>query len=83
VGVNGGVDTLKGAILGDGGTATPIKAQFETAVDACDLLAGNPYDGERVTAGTRQFIIDRNFDASIVVCEIAVQNYPDVPRFWA
>jgi uncharacterized protein len=83
VGVNGGVDTLKGALLGEGGTATPIEAQFETVVDACDLLAGNPYDGARVTAGTRQFIIDRNFDAAIAVCEIAVQNYPDVPRFWA
>jgi uncharacterized protein len=83
VGSNGGVDTLKGALLGDGGAATPVEVQFETVIDACDLLAGNPYDGQRVTAGTRQFIIDRNFDAAIVVCEIAVQNYPDVPRFWA
>jgi uncharacterized protein len=83
VGSNGGVDTLKGALLGDGGAANPIEVQFETVVDACDLLAGNPYDGQRVTAGTRQFIIDRNFDAAIAVCEIAVQNYPDVPRFWA
>lgn len=83
VGSNGGVDTLKGALLGEGGAATPIEVKFETVVDACDLLAGNPYDGQRVTAGTRQFIIDRNFDAAIAVCEIAVQNYPDVPRFWA
>ena len=83
VGTNGGVDTLKGALLGDGGAATLVEAQFETVVDACDLLAGNPYDGQRVTAGTRQFIIDRNFDAAIAVCEIAVQTFPDVPRFWA
>ena len=83
VGTNGGVDFLKGAVLGEGGEATLVEARIETSIDACDMLAGNPYDGQRVTAGTRQFIIDRNFDAAIAVCEIAVQTYPDVPRFWA
>jgi TPR repeat protein len=83
IGSNGGVDSLTGARLGADGASDPIAVLVETHVDACDMLAGNPYDSKRVTAGTRQFIIDRNFDAAIAACEIAVQKYPDVPRFWA
>ncbi len=83
VGTTGGVDTFSGAVLGEGGQTTPVKAQIETSIDACDIMAGNPYDSQRVTAGTRQFIIDLHYDAAIVVCEIAVANHPDVPRFWA
>ncbi|MEL7527061.1 MAG: caspase family protein [Pseudomonadota bacterium] len=83
VGSNGGRDTFRSLALGEEGNTAPIEAQLDVYVDACDILAGNPYDSQRVTAGTRQFIIDRNFDAAIEVCEIAVANYPDVERFWA
>lgn len=83
VGSNGGRDKFRSIALRDEGDTDPIEAQLDVYVDACDILAGNPYDSQRVTAGTRQFIIDRNFDAAIEVCEIAVANYPDVVRFWA
>ncbi|MEM8700504.1 MAG: caspase family protein [Pseudomonadota bacterium] len=83
VGSNGGRDAFRSLALGEEGNTAPIEAQLDVYVDACDILAGNPYDSQRVTAGTRQFIIDRNFDAAIEVCEIAVANYPDVERFWA
>ena len=82
IGSNGGVDVFRGAALGADGRSIPVEATIETDVDACDMLAGNPYDSGRVTAGTRQFIIDRNYDVAIVVCEIAVAKHPDVPRFW-
>ncbi|WP_299473252.1 caspase family protein [uncultured Roseibium sp.] len=83
IGSNGGRDKFRSVALRDEGNTSPIEAQLDVYVDACDILAGNPYDSQRVTAGTRQFIIDRNFDAAIEVCEIAVANYPDVERFWA
>jgi TPR repeat protein len=83
VGSNGGVDKYEGLSLRNDGTVAETQVAVQTYIDACDMLAGNPYDGERVTAGTRQFIIDRNFDAAIAVCEIAVENNPDVVRFWA
>ena len=83
IGSNGGVGVFKGEALGADGTSTPVETTIETEVDACDMLAGNPYDSHRITAGTRQFIIDRNFDIAIVVCEIAIAKHPDVPRFWA
>jgi|GEM_PF-1795862 len=83
VGSNGGRDTFQSVALRNEGETSPIEAQLDVYVDACDILAGNPYDSQRVTAGTRQFIIDRNFDAAIEVCEIAVANFPDVVRFWA
>lgn len=83
VGSNGGRDSFRSIALRDEGDTAPIEAQLDVYVDACDILAGNPYDSQRVTAGTRQFIIDRNFDAAIEVCEIAVANYPNVVRFWA
>lgn len=83
VGSNGGRDKFRSIALRNEGDTAPIEAQLDVYVDACDILAGNPYDSQRVTAGTRQFIIDRNFDAAIEVCEIAVANYPDVVRFWA
>ncbi|TYC55696.1 caspase-1, p20 [Rhodobacterales bacterium] len=83
VGSNGGRDVFRSLALRPEGDTEPIEAQLDVYVDACDILAGNPYDSQRVTAGTRQFIIDRNFDAAIEVCEIAVARYPDVARFWA
>jgi TPR repeat protein len=83
IGSNGGIDQFVGAALRDNGEMLETRVAIETYVDACDILAGNPYDSQRVTAGTRQFIIDRNFDAAIAVCEIAVDTNPDVVRFWA
>jgi len=83
VGSNGGRDLFRSLALRDEGSTEPIEAQLDVYVDACDILAGNPYDSQRVTAGTRQFIIDRNYDAAIEVCEIAVGRHPDVVRFWA
>ena len=83
VGSNGGSDSFTGLELLDGGETTERQVTIETYVDACDMLAGNPYDSRRVTAGTRQFIIDRNYDAAIIACEIAVQKDPDNARFWA
>lgn len=83
VGSNGGLEALEGTVLGQGGATEPVRVDIETYVDACDMLAGNPYDSERVTAGTRQFILDRNFEGAIIVCELAVARYPEVVRFWA
>ena len=83
VGSNGGVEALEGQVLGPGGTTDPVRIDVESYVDACDMLAGNPYDAQRVTAGTRQFILDRNFESAIVACELAVERNPDVVRFWA
>ncbi len=83
VGSNGGRETLEGKVLGEGGATEPVAVDVESYVDACDMLAGNPYDSERVTAGTRQFILERNFEGAIVVCELAIARYPDVVRFWA
>ncbi|AZB65661.1 caspase-1, p20 [Cereibacter sphaeroides] len=83
IGSNGGLDSLRAEALREGGTTEPLEAAVETYVDACDMLAGNPYDSQRVTAGTRQFILDRNHDAAIAVCEIAVARHPEVVRFWA
>ncbi|WP_232520751.1 caspase family protein [Rhodobacter sp. CZR27] len=83
VGSNGGTDGFRAETLLDGGTTEPLAAEVEVYVDACDMLAGNPYDSQRVTAGTRQFILDRNFDAAIAVCEIAVEKHPEIVRFWA
>ncbi|MEO0634016.1 MAG: caspase family protein, partial [Pseudomonadota bacterium] len=83
IGSNGGLEALEGQVLGAGGATEPVRISVESYVDACDMLAGNPYDSERVTAGTRQFILDRNFDGAIVTCELAVERHPDVVRFWA
>lgn len=83
VGSNGGLEALEGMVLEPGGLTEPIGLEIESYVDACDMLAGNPYDRERVTAGARQFILDMNFDAAIVACELAVERRPDVVRFWA
>lgn len=83
IGSNGGLEALEGLVLAQGGATEPVNVELESYVDACDMLAGNPYDSERVTAGTRQFILDRNFDAAIVACELAVERQPDVVRFWA
>ncbi|WP_229724285.1 caspase family protein [Cribrihabitans marinus] len=83
VGSNGGLEALEGLALGQDGATDPVGVEIEVYVDACDMLAGNPYDSERVTAGTRQFILDRNFDAAIVACELAVDRQPEVVRFWA
>ncbi len=83
IGSNGGLEALEGQVLGAGGATEPVQVSVESYVDACDMLAGNPYDGKRVTAGTRQFILDRNFDGAIVTCELAVERHPDVVRFWA
>ncbi|MEM7318217.1 MAG: tetratricopeptide repeat protein, partial [Pseudomonadota bacterium] len=83
IGSNGGLEALEGQVLNQDGTTEPVGVEIESYIDACDMLAGNPYDGERVTAGTRQFILDRNFDAAIVACELAVERRPEVVRFWA
>ncbi|MGP3698916.1 caspase family protein [Rhodobacter sp. NSM] len=83
IGSNGGMDGFAAMTLREGGATEPLNVAVETYVDACDMLAGNPYDSQRVTAGTRQFILDRNFDAAIAVCEIAVERHPEVVRFWA
>jgi uncharacterized protein len=83
VGSNGGVDEVQLVQLQPDGTTDTAEVAVETFVHACDMLAGNPYDSARVTAGTRQFILDRNFDAAIVACELAVSEYPDVVRYWA
>ena len=82
VGSNGGLDAIEGVELGEGGTTDRLSVEVETYVDACDMLAGNPYDSQRVTAGTRQFILDHNYDAAIVTCELAVDRRPDVVRYW-
>lgn len=83
IGSNGGLETFEGFVLGQNGATEPIELEIESYVDACDMLAGNPYDDRRVTAGTRQFIMDRNFDAAIVACELAIERRPDVVRYWA
>ncbi len=83
IGSNGGVDRIEAAVLRDGGQKDAITAEVETFVHACDMLAGMPQDNKRVTAGARQFIVNRNFDAAIAACEIAVERHPEVPRFWA
>ncbi|MFL4470174.1 caspase family protein [Tateyamaria armeniaca] len=83
VGSNGGLEALEGDVLGPEGATDPVRIDIESYVDACDMLAGNPYDSARVTAGTRQFILDRNFEGAIAVCELAVARHPDTVRFWA
>lgn len=83
VGSNGGVETITAELLLPDGKRDDKSVRIEAFVHACDLLAGMPFDSQRVTAGAHQFIVNQNFDAAIVACEIAVETYPDVPRFWA
>ncbi|MGB5560209.1 MAG: caspase family protein [Paracoccaceae bacterium] len=83
VGSNGGTDDVQAQILKDGGQSDTVTVKVEAFVHACDMLAGEPQDSRRVTAGARQFILNQNADAAVVACELAVEQYPDVPRFWA
>lgn len=83
VGTNGGTENVQAQVLRDGGTSDQVNVDVEAFVHACDMLAGEPQDSRRVTAGARQFILNRNFDAAIVACELAIEEFPDVPRFWA
>jgi uncharacterized protein len=83
VGSNGGVEKVAAERLGGGGQTDDFAVEIEAFVHACDMLAGMPQDSQRVTAGARQFIVNRNFDAAIVACEIATEDHPDIPRFWA
>ena len=83
VGSNGGLEELDLQVLKDAGEVNQRGIAVEAFVHACDMLAGMPQDTKKVTAGTRQFILNRNFDAAIVSCEVAVDRHPDVPRYWA
>lgn len=83
VGTNGGTESVQAQVLRQGGASDTVDVDVEAFVHACDMLAGEPQDSRRVTAGARQFILNRNFDAAIVACELAVEEFPDVPRFWA
>jgi TPR repeat protein/uncharacterized caspase-like protein len=83
VGLNGGTDNLRLERLNPGGTREIVQSSVEVFVHACDLLAGMAQDSQKVTAGVRQFIINRNFEAAIVACEIATEEFPEIPRFWA
>lgn len=83
VGSNGGDDLISVDVLNQDGTKQTIDQRVIAWVHACDLLAGMPHDTRRVTAGMRQHLVDLNYDAAIAVCEIAVKDHPDVPRFWA
>ena len=83
VGTNGGTESVQAQVLRQGGASDRVAVDVEAFVHACDMLAGEPQDSRRVTAGARQFILNRNSDAAIVACELAVEEFPDVPRFWA
>ncbi|WP_095587960.1 caspase family protein [Actibacterium ureilyticum] len=83
IGTNGGTESVQAQVLRQGGASDTVDVDVEAFVHACDMLAGEPQDSRRVTAGARQFILNRNFDAAIVACELAVEEFPDVPRFWA
>ncbi|MGR3344774.1 MAG: caspase family protein [Paracoccaceae bacterium] len=83
VGSNGGIDKVTVQRLGNEGRTDNLDITIEAFIHACDMLAGEPQDSRRVTAGARQFTLNNNFDAAIVACELAVEDYPNVPRFWA
>ena len=83
IGSNGGDDRIVVEILQDNGSKLLVEQPVVVWVHACDLLAGMPHDTQRVTAGMRQHLVDLNFDAAIAVCEMAGEQFPDIPRFWA
>ncbi|MEZ5932625.1 MAG: caspase family protein [Alphaproteobacteria bacterium] len=83
VGTHGGKELVGFSVLGQGGARDDYEIGLESWVHACDLLAGMPEDIKRVTAGTREFILEMRADQAIEVCELAVADYPDNGRFAA
>jgi TPR repeat protein len=57
----------------------PYVVQLEITVDACDQLAGTPFDRQGVTLG--RFLNEIDTAAAIPACEAALAAHPEVPRF--
>lgn len=59
--------------------ALPFTARAEVEVTGCDRLAANPPDPDRVVEGIPREQVD--IPAAIAACRIAIERYPDEPRF--
>jgi TPR repeat protein len=81
IGTHGAAERLRFSVLDQNGQSHPYTVGVESWVHACDLFAGMPEDSRRVTAGTRQFILDMRYQQAIEVCELAVKEYPGIGRF--
>lgn len=59
------------------------QAQRASAVDRCDSLAANPHDPRKPDniLGARFSEVKDNADQALAACRIAVEMYPDDPRY--
>ena len=83
LGTHGGKEAIGFSVLDKEGERHSYEIGLEAWIHACDMLAGMPEDGHRVTAGTREFILSMRADQAIDVCELAVADYPKNGRFAA
>lgn len=83
VGTHGGRELIDFSVLDRDGARHDYEIGLEAWIHACDMLAGMPEDTRRVTAGTREFILEMRAEQAIEVCELAVEDHPDNGRFAA
>ena len=83
VGTHGGKELVGFSVLDKDGARHDYEIGLEAWIHACDMLAGMPEDTERVTAGTREFILQMRAEQAIEVCELAVADYPENGRLAA
>jgi TPR repeat protein/uncharacterized caspase-like protein len=83
VGTHGGEERIGFSVLDRDGERHVYEIGLEAWIHACDMLAGMPEDPRRVTAGTREFVLEMRAEQAIEVCELAVADHPDNGRFAA
>ncbi|HSA81820.1 MAG TPA: caspase family protein [Geminicoccaceae bacterium] len=72
-------DRLRYTVLDGSSEVAQGDLAIAASLHPCDVLGGHPHDPNRVSNGVRIELVDTT--AAIAACRMAVERFPDVPRF--